>query len=580
MKLKQSLLYLAMAGIPFATAVAADWPISEADNAVTTVNQSISIDVLANDTGEGLVLTKVNDWSVNGGRASINEDGTSVTFVPGTDFQGSDTFWYDFQDNQGRTNAAQVTVRIEGDVTEQPEAWPTATEDFIHIKTAQPNYIISSDSYIPIDVLANDIGVGLSITSVNEWTQNGNIVRLSDDKKSVTFRAFVSQNSWPMVDEFWYVFEDSWGRSNAGKVKVLLSTEDKPDAWPTASGDTAETTVNTSAIIDVLANDAGIGLSLKSVNTSSVRWGTVAITNGKLSYTPYADFEGVDEFWYVFEDAWGRTNSAKVVVNVGATTPVAQVPLNDTGLTVCGDYAYDNSVNHQNDLTTCTAETDSEGDAIPQGQDAVSGRDATANDDSDGHAGFSFTKLDASGSPLAASAQSWSCVKDNVSGLVWESKKGLGNGTAAAGAHSADDTFTWYSTDPSKNGSAGNGTIRSIYSPNSCSGFDVNDTSTYCNTEAFVARVNAESLCGLTDWQMPTVHELSSLLNFNDNSRTIDSTFFPHTTYGTYSTETLSARSPAYAMVIAFYDGHIHTNLKSSSLAVRLVSKSTTASEE
>ena len=37
-------------------------------------------------------------------------------------------------------------------------------------------------------------------------------------------------------------------------------------------------------------------------------------------------------------------------------------------------------------------------------QDAQDGRDKTHDDDSDGHAGFSFTKLDANGNALAASA--------------------------------------------------------------------------------------------------------------------------------------------------------------------------------
>ncbi|RVU84755.1 DUF1566 domain-containing protein [Leucothrix sargassi] len=581
MKFKQSILSLAIAGAPFVANAATPWPTASADSAITQLNSPVVIDVLANDVGEGLALTKVNDWSVNGGRAKINDDGTSVTYTPGTDFTGSDSFWYDFQDSEGRTNAAQVTVRIEGSDTTKPEAWPTGTEDFIHIRSAQPANIIDANSFIPIDVLANDTGVGLSITSVNEWTKNGNIVRLSDDKKSVSIRVFVSDASWPMLDEFWYVFEDAWGRSNAAKVKVLLSADEKPEAWPSAQTDTAQTSINSSTIIDVLSNDEGTGLSLKSVNTSSVRWGKVSIVEDKLSYTPYKDFQGEDEFWYVFEDAWGRTNSAKVVVNVAVdSTAVAQVPLNDTGVVTCGDYAYETSVNHQTNLTNCTDATDSEGDTIPPNQDALVGRDVTANDDSDGHAGFSFTKLDAQGSPLAASATSWSCVKDNVTGLIWESKQGVGSGTASAGLHSADDTYSWYSTDPSRNGNAGNGTQRALFNPASCFGFNANDASTYCNTEAFVERVNAEGLCGLTNWQMPTVPELSSLLNLEDGSRTIDSTFFPNTAYATYDTGTLSARNPAFRMVIAFYNGHIHTAPKSSSYAARLVSKTTAASEE
>ena len=61
----------------------------------------------------------------------------------------------------------------------------------------------------------------------------------------------------------------------------------------------------------MLANDVGEGLSLKSVNESSTKWGRVVINGDKLVYTPRYNYTGSDEFWYVFEDAWGRgTGSA------------------------------------------------------------------------------------------------------------------------------------------------------------------------------------------------------------------------------------------------------------------------------
>lgn len=62
-------------------------------------------------------------------------------------------------------------------------------------------------------------------------------------------------------------------------------------------------------------------------------------------------------------------------------------------------------------------------------EDAAYGRDADSatNSDTDGHKGFSFTKLDSSGAALADQTQSyatnqWVCVQDNVTGLVWEVK--------------------------------------------------------------------------------------------------------------------------------------------------------------
>ena len=135
MNLKQSILSFAIISMPFAVTSASPWPTSAPDNVSTQVNQSISIEVLANDTGESLKLRQVNDWSVNGGRARINDDGVSVTYQPRSDYQGTDVFWYNFQDNQGRTNAAKVTVRVEADISVRPDQWPVAKDDFKHIKT-------------------------------------------------------------------------------------------------------------------------------------------------------------------------------------------------------------------------------------------------------------------------------------------------------------------------------------------------------------------------------------------------------------------------------------------------------------
>lgn len=167
----------------------------------------------------------------------------------------------------------------------------------------------------------------------------------------------------------------------------------------------------------------------------------------------------------MFEDAWGRTNSSKVTVDVSRNLSVARIPLNDTGLNTCGDYTgkqFSHEANHDNALGDCTAVNDSDGDNIPTGQDATFGRDATA--------------------------ASWSCVKDNHTRLIWESKQGLGRGTGSAGLHSADDKYFWYSTDPSINGGIKQVTVGSTFRPADCHGNSSSQPSTYCSTEAKAAR--------------------------------------------------------------------------------------------
>jgi len=164
------------------------------------------------------------------------------------------------------------------------------------------------------------------------------------------------------------------------------------------------------------------------------------------------------------------------------------------------------------------------------GEDGQTGRDATHNDNSNGFAGFDFTKLDTNGTPV--SSGSWSCVKDNVTGLIWEVK------TTDGGLHDKNDKYVWY--DPAGGTGFQQASQTIVYSGdtsknNTCAGYDPNDASTYCNTYAYLQRVNAQGWCGANDWRLPTREELRSLVKMDsiipkDNVPAIDLDYFPNTT--------------------------------------------------
>ena len=240
----------------------------------------------------------------------------------------------------------------------------------------------------------------------------------------------------------------------------------------------------------------------------------------------------------------GMESWASTEVNAIPTAiPIVVRPLNDTGITTCG--------NDISNLLTCPQ-------VGYEGQDAEFGRDATANDDTDGHAGFSFTKIDSSGSPLPASATSWDCVLDNVTGLMWEVK------TTDSGLRDANHTYSWYNSDTATNGgSAG--------SSNGGTCFDT----TNCDTEKYVAQVNANGgICGHTDWRMPNRMELSSLIDVSVAvpGPTIDMAYFANTLPNTYWSYTPgSDNGVSSARGITFRFAAISAYLKESIYAVRLV---------
>ena len=289
--------------------VQADWPVAVTDAASTPSNQSLVIQVLANDIGEGLEITEVNTTTGRLGSASINADKKSVTYQSATDFKGTDTFWYAFKDNQGRTNAAKVTV----DVSESgmPSAWPSSSNDSIETTT---------NTAIKIPVLSNDTGVDLVITQVNSTTVGLGQAEIVDQGQNILY---TPASDYTGTDEFWYVFKDKWGRTNAGKVTPIV----KPDysGWPSATADYASTKSTATVTVKVLDNDSGESLKLNSVNDWTVGSGRARIEDNYIRYTPALGFSGQDSFWYDFEDAQGRKNSTQVFVNVTENTALSSI---------------------------------------------------------------------------------------------------------------------------------------------------------------------------------------------------------------------------------------------------------------
>lgn len=247
--------------------------------------------------------------------------------------------------------------------------------------------------------------------------------------------------------------------------------------------------------------------------------------------------------------AGGSRCSLAAILALGMCgTATAQAALNDTGI----DWWADGTLNF---LT-------SEPAGYP-GQDASHGRDRWQNDDSDGHAGFSFTKLDANGAALPANALSWSCVRDNVTGLIWEVKTNNG------GLHDQHDRYFWYNTDPLTNGGHAGYAVQLAI----CAGYVGADPITWCNTQAYVARVNAAGLCGASDWRLPGVEELQAIADYSRSDPAIDTGYFPYTLSDWYwsSSPFTNAAGSSSALALNYGRGDVNGMFKGASWYVRLV---------
>lgn len=242
-----------------------------------------------------------------------------------------------------------------------------------------------------------------------------------------------------------------------------------------------------------------------------------------------------------------RLRSAEFNATPGLPNTGATGKLNDTGIDWCANA-------NTNNLACPVA-----GFA---GQDGEHGRDALARTGQlqkvgGGAAGFDFTKLDANGNDLPASASAWSCVRDNHTGLIWEVK------TTDGGLRDMNHTYTWYNPDSSTNG--GNAGTQN---GGSCTGSD-------CDTHAFVQAVNSQGLCGANDWRMPTWLELMGIVHNGAASSAIDTAYFSNSLGWFWSSSPYAARSD-FAWYVNFTggslgNGDVNFHVKGIGSRVRLV---------
>lgn len=206
---------------------------------------------------------------------------------------------------------------------------------------------------------------------------------------------------------------------------------------------------------------------------------------------------------YTFNATDSFRNTVSTQLNAQVFAPVVRA-INDTGV---NSFANANSMSntHQNDYP---------------GQDASYGADRqTASGQvikvGEGEQGFDFTRLDNNGDAVENPSFTFSCVRDNVTALVWQVKED----EDTSSINYADQAFTWFAENDNGNF---NGELNTPSA--SC-----NVQSQSCNTQAYIDEINTQGLCGFFDWRLPTPNEMQSIVHYGkSNPPMVDSVFFPY----------------------------------------------------
>lgn len=138
-----------------------------------------------------------------------------------------------------------------------------------------------------------------------------------------------------------------------------------------------------------------------------------------------------------------------------------------------------------------------------------------------------------------------SCVKDNVTGLIWEGKDATG---PRAGTNNYSNYHSSFGSTQAQMDAA-------------------------TNSYGYVAYVNSTALCGYTDWRLPTADELESIVDYSKSypGPTINITWFPNSADTGYWTSSPQAGRTAGAWLVYFGSAGEGPGLRTDSAAVRLV---------
>jgi hypothetical protein len=270
----------------------------------------------------------------------VNVDNT-ISYTPAADYNGADSFNYTVCDN-GTTNGAvdakctEATVSINvAEVNDSPMATPdskTTLEDTA--LTFPGSDLLTNDSR----GAANESGQTLTVTAVNVTPDTRGTVSLAGGNVTFTPAANFNGNAG-----FSYTVCDNGRTNNSPDIKcgtgvVLVSVVPVNDA-PLANNDSYNTAEDTSLNVSgpgVLSNDGDLdGDSLAATLLSGPGHATAFALNadGSFSYTPAANFNGLDSFTYQANDP---SNAGSSITTVTITiTPVNDAPLaNDDAYSV------------------------------------------------------------------------------------------------------------------------------------------------------------------------------------------------------------------------------------------------------
>lgn len=290
------------------------------DAFLTGINQPLDVGspgVLMNDiSGEGRALSASLFSGPANGQVEFRPDG-SFMYIPNAGFEGQDSFVYSANDGTENSLLAAVTI----DVANTNDLPIAGNDDF----TMDEDGTLTTTT----SVLVNDSDPeGATLTpQLASQPLHGSVTFNSDG----TF-TYQPEANYHGLDGFSYLVSDGIDVSEVATVTISVNSVNDSPVAGNEEYTTDEDSVLNVAATGVLSNDSDIdGDSLTATIVAGPQHGTVSLNaDGSFTYTPAADFNGVDGFSYQAGDGTASSDVASVTINV--------TPLNDPPVAVNDEY--------------------------------------------------------------------------------------------------------------------------------------------------------------------------------------------------------------------------------------------------
>ncbi len=277
-----------------------DAPTTAGSTASGNEDTQISGRVVANDAdGDNLNFSVPSNGGPAHGAVTMNADG-SYTYTPAANFNGSDSFTYTVSDGKGGTTTGTVQVSVAS-----VNDGPTTSGG-----TASGN----EDTTITGQLVGADVeGDALTFSVPAQGAPQHGTVTVSPDG-SYTYTPTANYNG---TDSFTYTVSDGKGGTTTGTIALNVASVND---GPTTSGGTA--TGNEDAPITGQLAGADIDgdtLSFSVPVSGAPQNGSVTVApDGSYTYTPNANFNGMDSFTYTVSDGKGGTTTGTIAIDVAS----------------------------------------------------------------------------------------------------------------------------------------------------------------------------------------------------------------------------------------------------------------------